>query len=84
MSDRLTVALAELVGALREELRTEAAPRAPDRLLSIPEACEALGGLGRSKVYDLIGRGELRSIVIGRRRMVPAEAVAEFIAGRAA
>lgn len=86
MTDRLAEAIAQLVEALREELRTEAeaGPRPPDRLLSIPETCEALGGLGRSKVYDLIGRGELRSIVIGRRRMVPVEAVVEFIAGRSA
>ncbi len=86
MSDRLAVAISALVEALREELRAEAeaGPRAPDRLLSVSEACEALGGLGRSKVYEIIGRGELRSIAIGRRRMIPAGAIAEYIRDRAA
>jgi excisionase family DNA binding protein len=85
MTDRLASAITELVEALREELRTEAdaGPRTPDRLLSVDEAATMLG-LGRSLAYDLIGRGELRSIVVGRRRLIPAGAIAEFIAERAA
>lgn len=85
MSDRLAAALHELAEAIREEVRAEAeaGPRTPDRLLSVDEAAGALS-LGRSLVYDLIGRGELRSIVVGRRRLIPAAALAEFIAERAA
>ena len=80
MSDRLAAALAELVEALREEVRAEAeaGPRAPDRLYDVGEAASALG-IQRSKLYGLIAAGELRSVKVGRRRLVPAGAVAEFI-----
>ncbi|MEV0250111.1 helix-turn-helix domain-containing protein [Nocardia sp. NPDC050712] len=36
--------------------------------------------VGHSKYYELIASGELRSVKIGRRRFVTAQAVAEFIA----
>ena len=85
MTDRLTAAITELVGALREELRTEAAvgPRTPDRLLSVDEAA-ALLGQGRSGVYAEIAAGSLRSCKAGRRRLIAASAIAEYIAERAA
>ena len=35
----------------------------------IREFC-ALTGLGRTRVYELIGSGELESITIGKRRLV--------------
>lgn len=38
-------------------------------LLSIGETCRILG-VGRSTLYDLIGSGELTTILIGRRRLV--------------
>ena len=42
----------------------------PDRLsCTIAEACEATG-LGRTKVYELIGEGRLETTRIGRRRLV--------------
>lgn len=85
MTDRLSLALAELVEALREELRAEAvaSPRAPDRLLSVDEAAGLLG-LGRSAVYGELQGGRLRSIKVGRRRLVPAAAISDYIAERAA
>ena len=85
MTDRLALALTELVEALREELRTEAeaVPRAPDRLLSVDEAATALG-LGRSRLYAEIAAGRLRSLTVGRRRLVPSSAIADYIADRAA
>jgi excisionase family DNA binding protein len=43
-------------------------------LVSIPDAGKALG-LGRSKVYDLIGDGRLETVTIGRRRLVRVESV---------
>ena len=60
---------------------TEAAPlsNAPDRLLSIDEAASALG-IGRSRLYDEIGAQRIASIKVGRRRLVPAGAIADFIA----
>lgn len=39
-----------------------------------------LGGLGRSKLWELIGSGELRSVKIGKRRLVPEQAICEYIA----
>lgn len=45
-----------------------------------PDAGKALGGLGRTKVYELITSGELRTVKIGRRRFVPASAVEEYVA----
>lgn len=37
--------------------------------------------VGRSKVYDLIHSGELRSVKIGGSRRIPETAVREFLAG---
>jgi excisionase family DNA binding protein len=36
--------------------------------------------LGRSKVFEVIASGELRSIKVGRRRLVSETALAEYIA----
>lgn len=78
MSDRLEAAVAELVAALREELAAGSArdPEA-ERLLSIPEAAERLG-IGRTRLYAEIAAGRVRTIKSGRRRLVPASAVAEL------
>jgi excisionase family DNA binding protein len=83
MSNRLEAAVAELVEALAEVARVEAAsvPAAPDRLLSVAEACQATS-LGRTAIYELIAAGKLRSITIGRRRLIPASEVGR-IAGLA-
>lgn len=85
MTDRLAVAISELVEALREELRTEAdaSPRAPDQLLDVLGAARQLG-LGRTVCYRLIDSGQLRSMKVGRRRLVPQSAVDAFIARAAA
>jgi excisionase family DNA binding protein len=77
MADRLEAALAELAAAIREEIAAAGQP-GPDRLLTVDEAAQAMG-LGRSLVYDLIGATRLRSLKVGRRRLVPASAVAEFV-----
>lgn len=37
--------------------------------------------LGRTTIFALIRDGKLRSVKIGRRRMIPAAALDEFIAG---
>ena len=77
----MTLALSELIEALRESGRAEAAaaPRSPDRLLSVDEAC-ALLSLGRSLIYSEIGAGRLRSIKVNRRRLIPVAAIADYIA----
>lgn len=48
-------------------------------LLSIPDFM-ASTGLGRSKTYQLIGEGEIETVKIGRRRMIPAQALDAWIA----
>ena len=78
MTGRLEAALAELVAALREEIATERPAAAPERLLDVDEAA-ALLGVGRSLAYQEIAAGRLRSTKVGRRRLIAASAVTEFI-----
>ena len=51
-----------------------------DRLLDEKATRERLGGIGRSLFYEKIGSGELRSVKIGKRRLVPEQAISEYIA----
>lgn len=78
----IRVAVDDLVAALLEAVREEAQPvgPAPERLLSVPEAAKALG-LGRSATYEELGAGRLASFKVGRRRLVPASAIAAYVAG---
>jgi excisionase family DNA binding protein len=48
------------------------------RLLPV-EAVMAQLSLGRSSVFDLISNNQLRSVKIGRRRLVPQVSVDEFV-----
>ena len=48
-------------------------------LLKIPEVMERLA-VGRSKVYDLISSGALRSVKVGRSRRVPSDELERFVA----
>lgn len=50
-----------------------------DRLLLRPREAGELTGLGRSFVYDLIRRGVLPSVRIGRTVRVPADALRIWI-----
>lgn len=57
------------------------APTEPDTrrlLLTVEEAAEALS-LGKTKVYELIGEGLLRTVSVGRARRVPVDALHEFV-----
>jgi excisionase family DNA binding protein len=49
------------------------------RLLSVNSACQILG-LSRTSLYALMASGRIRSVTVGRRRLVPREAIDEFIA----
>lgn len=46
-------------------------------MLSVPEAAERLG-VGTTKVKQLIASGQLASVTIGRRRLIPAAIVRSF------
>lgn len=48
-------------------------------LLTVPEAAHLLS-IGRSRTYELILTGALRSLRIGRRRLIPREALDAFVA----
>ncbi len=53
------------------------------RLHTIEAVMERLS-IGRSTVYLLMESGQLRSVKVGRRRLVPESAVVAFIEGLAA
>ena len=55
-------------------------PGLTPRLLSIHQACQILG-LSRTSVYSLLASDQIRSVTVGRRRLVPREAIDEYIAG---
>ncbi len=50
-----------------------------DGLMTVNEACEWLG-FGRSRVYQLMGSGELVYVKIGNSRRVPKRALVELAA----
>ena len=54
------------------------APKEP-MLLTLKETAVALR-LGRSKLYELMAAGKLRSVKIGGSRRISATALAEFVA----
>ncbi len=49
------------------------------KLLTADEAARLLG-VSRSFFYPLVMGGAVRSIKLGRRRLIPAEALDEFVA----
>ena len=54
---------------------------AVEKLLLKPEEAAEILSIGRSKVYELMGTGELASVRIGACRRIPAEALSDFVAG---
>ena len=68
-----------LAAAILDAVRAEAVSNdaGPEQLLSIDRAA-VLAGVGRTTIYAAIGAGRLRSVKVGRRRLVPASAIAEL------
>ena len=56
-------------GACSAMAPRDAIPFAQRLSCTVAEACEATG-LGRTKLYELIGDGKLHTTTIGRRRLV--------------
>ena len=50
-----------------------------EKLLLSPAELASSLGLGRTKVFELMQNGQLESCTIGRRRVVPVEALANFV-----
>ena len=48
---------------------------------SVTDAAKRLG-IGRSLAWELIRCGELESLTVGKRRLVPADAIEAFLAGK--
>lgn len=64
-------------------LLTGVVPNPGPLLVSINEAAEMLG-VSRRLTISLLDSGQLRSLKLGRRRMVPVAALHEFIENRLA
>jgi excisionase family DNA binding protein len=48
-------------------------------LLCSPEEAAQLLGVGRSQMFELIGRGEVESVKIGRLRKIPRDAIDTYV-----
>jgi excisionase family DNA binding protein len=48
-------------------------------LLGVREAARRLG-IGRDRCYELVRRGELRAVAVGRRRLIPRSELEVWIA----
>lgn len=49
-------------------------------LLYRPEAAAEALAVSRSRVYELMAAGRLKSVTVGRSRRIPAAALDEFVA----
>lgn len=52
-------------------------------LIGMPEAAQRMG-LGLSTLKALVHRNEIRSITVGKRRLIPVAALEEYVARRLA
>lgn len=52
--------------------------------LSIEDTRKALGGIGRTKTYALIGEGKLRTFKVGTRTLVTTESIRAFVTSQTA
>jgi excisionase family DNA binding protein len=64
--------------------RKGGAPLPPDVAITyrVNDAAR-VAGLSRSKIYELIGEGKLRSVLVGGRRLIPADALRDLLRGAA-
>ncbi|WP_405413637.1 helix-turn-helix domain-containing protein [Streptomyces rubiginosohelvolus] len=79
--------IADALGVPEQRLRTLVLEHttpisdAPLVALTVEEAARRLG-VGRTTMYALIASGEIGSVLIGRLRRVPVEALATYLADR--
>ena len=52
-----------------------------EKLLLSPTEAAAHLSVGRSKIYELIRLGQVRSVKVGGCRRIPRSALAEFVSG---
>jgi hypothetical protein len=52
----------------------------PNRLLlPYDEARSALGGIGRTTLWELVNRGEITRVNVGRRGFITAKSIAAYV-----
>lgn len=56
---------------------------ARDGAVGVAEACRFIG-VSRSRLYELMGRGELAYLKVGARRLLPLAELRRFLAARLA
>jgi excisionase family DNA binding protein len=78
---RIRAALQELADAITEALDRDMREPSPDRLYGIAEAAKMMG-IGRSALYSAIAAGTVRSVKVGRRRLIPAASIREVASGQ--
>jgi excisionase family DNA binding protein len=66
-----------------EDRSTPVGPSALPRTISVEEAAKLLG-IGRNTAYDCVKRGEIPSLRLGRRLVVPVGKLMELLGERAA
>jgi excisionase family DNA binding protein len=50
----------------------------PPLAVSIPEACRLIG-VGKSLAYELIRSGQIATVKLGRRRLIPMASLQAFV-----
>ena len=56
-------------------------PAVQDGFVTVAEACKFLG-ISRTKLYEILGSGELPSAKIGRSRRIPKRSLVAYAASR--
>ncbi len=66
---------------IKSHLRHHPAPTTPDVrvLFTVEEAARALG-IGRTRMFELIQQGDVETVLIGRLRRIPVDALDAFVA----
>lgn len=54
----------------------------PTRTTRKPEEVALILGIGRNNIYEVIRSGQLRSIRVGRKILIPLSAIDEFLNGQ--
>jgi hypothetical protein len=73
------------VNSIQDNVAGRDAPLPPDTVLAyrVNDAVR-VAGLSRSSLYNLIGEGKLRSVLVAGRRLIPADALRDLVRGERA
>lgn len=65
---------------MAEFFDTNARAEGDERLAVSPAEAARLAGIGRTTLYQALGSGELRSLKIGKRRLIMVDALRDWLA----